>query len=302
MNSTEREEFVADFVSKTGFGPRIYSLFDDPVLGKGRIEEFWQAHRSLSVVELSRFRRSIARLMGLFHRECAPLLSSWSSKCSLPRSSSDGGNCSGGNGSAGLRDHSFHFLYRWVDLARNHPEASKWDWRDIDAFLNDHVAEVRSLDCTVMCHSDIQELNLLVPDVHAEAADDSVDHPDPASVRLIDYEYAQPAHPALDIANYFVECCIDNISQRVDRRSYPCVEERYQFYVEYLKHSPDHVAQRYTELDELDAVVHVCCGVSHLQWASWAIVKGYLQYAENRLSWFRDHLADHPFSPIQTQL
>jgi choline kinase len=139
-----------------------------------------------------------------------------------------------------------------------------------------------------------------------------------AKIIVVDFEYAAPNPASFDIANHFHEWTADYHStdkpHLLDPSKYPTLDERRNFYLSYLRHTPystkEYQAMTASDVDlesaiaKLDRQVQVWSPASHAHWVIWAIVQAredlendnptpefdYIGYARGRLALFRREL------------
>jgi thiamine kinase-like enzyme len=194
------------------------------------------------------------------------------------------------------KERTYHFLRTWVKLAKRHSATLSWDWETIDRYLEQQVYP-RGEQWPVLCHNDMQELNFLIPANTDPAESAALNASECECVRLIDYEYACLGHPAFDMANHFLERCLDNLTMDVNRDAFPSASERTAFYRSYVQQwkAMGHELPHRMDGKSWDHEVHVLLGASHIQWACWGILKDQNVYADIRMTWFHDWLANADF-------
>ncbi|TFK76813.1 kinase-like protein [Pluteus cervinus] len=132
---------------------------------------------------------------------------------------------------------------------------------------------------------------------------------------VVDFEYAAPNPAAFDIANHFHEWTANyhgDTPHILDVACYPTLEERYNFYDAYIRHSyvfkglslPS-PAELEAQVRNMEQEVRLWSPASHGMWAIWGIVQAredveehnenpefdYLAYARCRMAAFRRDLA-----------
>ncbi|CAL1696383.1 unnamed protein product [Somion occarium] len=189
---------------------------------------------------------------------------------------------------------------------------------DLDRFQAEWEGYIRWLDekeqqvgtsRRVFAHNDTQYGNLL----RLNSPKPGI--PEHRQIIVVDFEYASPNPAAFDIANHFHEWTANYHSDTphlLDPKTYPTLEQRYNFYRAYIKHygtsitSDDEVSGSLDDqMTTLDRQVQLWSPASHAQWAVWGVVQAresleakdgeppefdYIGYARCRMEGFRREL------------
>jgi len=132
---------------------------------------------------------------------------------------------------------------------------------------------------------------------------------------VVDFEYSAPNPASYDIANHFHEWTANYHSETphlLDISRYPTLEQRYDFYLSYLRqtcfqksqHFKDPIVDLESTMVKLDRQVQIWSPASHAYWLVWGIVQArddlengieapefdYIAYARCRLACFRQEL------------
>eukprot|EP00003_Mantamonas_plastica_P021981 TRINITY_DN3648_c0_g2_i1.p1 TRINITY_DN3648_c0_g2~~TRINITY_DN3648_c0_g2_i1.p1 ORF type:complete len:234 (+),score=84.59 TRINITY_DN3648_c0_g2_i1:73-774(+) len=159
-------------------------------------------------------------------------------------------------------------------------------------WINNEIAELKKalldpergfLDLIGLTHNDLLNGNI----VYDEQTD---------SVMFIDFEYANWAHPAFDIANHFCEFC--GFEDNYDL--YPEKEFQMTFITEYLRgyKGDDEYSPDQEELELWYRMVNAYALLSHFWWGAWGLIQGYhseiktdFDYVEYSAQRYREYLA-----------
>ena len=156
-----------------------------------------------------------------------------------------------------------------------------FDYESELIWLRDFLKQVKSP--VVFCHNDLQEGNILLPNLTEKSKNNSrtsVQNLSDDSVILIDFEYCSYNYRAFDIANHFCEWAFDysnpihpnfyaNLSQL------PSENERRHFICEYLKQikKQSHLPVKVTRAEE-DKILNEVDSfflATHFLWTLWSI-------------------------------
>lgn len=163
-----------------------------------------------------------------------------------------------------------------------------FDFQEELEWLEPFLKKVKSP--TVFCHNDLQEGNILLPDLSgqkpASALKNKSGHKRPTSysddsVVLIDFEYCSYNYRASDIANHFCEWACDYSNPDypyfyVKMSNFPSETQRRAFITEYLKQSKRTEQQQPLSVssEEVNRILfetdHFVLA-SHLMWTIWSI-------------------------------
>lgn len=142
-----------------------------------------------------------------------------------------------------------------------------------------------TLDCsspTVFCHNDLQEGNILLPDVSASKMMEMTSEKKSFDDRVvfIDFEYCSYNYRGFDLGNHFCEYMFDYSNPEwphfyANYDAYPDRDSRRHFVRHYLKQSDDYKLlssrERIAAEDSLIEEADCFALASHLMWTLWCI-------------------------------
>lgn len=150
----------------------------------------------------------------------------------------------------------FDTINKWLDLVRSHDVTHvNPDKQELAKFLLDFNFEnelkwlksliVQLKSPVVFSHNDLQEGNILLPDMTQNKMESFFSQSNQAideSVVLIDFEYSSYNYRGFDLGNHFCEWVYDYSNPEfphffANQTNYPSVSQQRLFIREYLKHS-----------------------------------------------------------------
>eukprot|EP00300_Choanocystis_sp_HF-7_P012041 c17722_g1_i3.p1 GENE.c17722_g1_i3~~c17722_g1_i3.p1 ORF type:complete len:364 (+),score=56.19 c17722_g1_i3:43-1092(+) len=265
----ETEAMLSGWLGEIGIGPRCFAI-----LPHGRFEEFLDATRLTATdIRQSSVQAWVAQAMADFH-----MLSPHDS-IGVPRDPiiynrirNAATTCPQAAPNA-----TQHFLTQASDIVGR---SVQWNWIQQEA--ENLLAALDSVNSpNQFCHNDVQEGNILR---HNQTGD----------LVLIDFEFAGFNPRAYDIANFFLECAIDNFAESAqgfefDMAHYPSEEQRAEFFKIYLHRQ--NIPPTEQNVRQLALEVRFFSMASHFWWTLWSVEKhetkaelwGYMEYATTRL-------------------
>jgi thiamine kinase-like enzyme len=278
------ENHLAAWLSEQGIAPAYYGRFKN-----GRIEEFYDNVTTLSSSTMANYAPKIAVIMAKFHSLNAPTEV-------LPKPST-------------THQATFHktmddWLRKAFVLEQKMPNDNmelltllenewKWLYSELQSTTLKDAVQLQALEFinqTVMTHMDGQSLNFL-----KDEKDD---------IRVIDFEYAAWNPRAVDIANTFCEYCdMNNICADFENE-YPSDAQQNAFLIPYIRQAQPSLAEQMDQ-DEIWAAAFLATIrqeigrfslVSHLNWATWSVIKSkedsginfdYIKYAHHRMDGYQ---------------